>query len=361
MTPQIAAMYGEGESDRMEQMFPMDIRPQSHEIIRTWAFYTMAKSLLHHNDIPWRNIIISGWILDPDRKKMSKSKGNVVTPSDLLERYGTDAVRYWASSARLGMDTVVDEKQFKVGSKLVTKLFNAAKFVLMQEGDLGKITNPLDRAFLRQLAASVEQASDHFNNFRFADALNIIENAFWNHFTDNYIEFVKRRARGDGFPPAEQGSALTTLHAALATLLRLFAPFIPTITDEIWSWHFAKLFKRESIHLAPWPGTGGEGEPLSFYAGGGIELGDGDGELFELMCRAIAAVRKAKTEKQIGLGAEVVLALEVPKRERAILNNALGDLAAATGAVADNALVMTPSDGKFKVVDIVSLPDSKNW
>ena len=126
MTPQISSRW-QLDPERHAQLFPTDIRPQAHEIIRTWAFYTIAKAMLHDDSVPWRHVLLSGWVLDPDRKKMSKSKGNVMTPMHLLEQYSADAVRYWAASARLGVDTAFDEKVLKIGKRLTTKLFNAAK------------------------------------------------------------------------------------------------------------------------------------------------------------------------------------------------------------------------------------------
>ncbi|HET8647440.1 MAG TPA: valine--tRNA ligase, partial [Vicinamibacteria bacterium] len=158
MTPQIATGWT-SRPERHRRLFPMDLRPQSHEIIRTWAFYTVAKALLHEGTVPWRHAAISGWVLDPDRKKMSKSKGNVLTPAHLLEQFGSDAVRYWALSAKLGVDTAFDEKVLKVGRRLVVKLFNLSKFVLSQSGGDGPIVRPLDRGFLARLRALVVEAS----------------------------------------------------------------------------------------------------------------------------------------------------------------------------------------------------------
>src|SRR5262249_8276151 len=150
---------------------PADLRPQAHEIIRTWAFYTIAKAMLHEDTIPWRHIAISGWILDPDRKKMSKSRGNVVTPMHLLDEYSADGVRYWAAAARRGPDTAFDDKGLKVGKRLVTKLFNAGKFVLSQEGEAAPITAELDRAFVDRLRALVERVTASFDAFEYAQAL----------------------------------------------------------------------------------------------------------------------------------------------------------------------------------------------
>ena len=251
LTPQILARWGE-DGDRMSTLYPADLRPQAHDIIRTWAFYTIVKSALHDGDIPWHKAMISGFIVDPDRKKMSKSRGAPVTPMPLVNQYGADAVRYWASNGRPGMDMAFDETVFTIGSKLVTKIYNAGKFVLMQEADHGEITTELDRAFVNDLRDTVRRATDAFERFEFALALQITETFFWDSFTDNYIELVKRRARSET-DPIGRASAVATLRLALNTLLRLFAPFVPTITDEVWSWTFAQETNYTSIHQTPWP------------------------------------------------------------------------------------------------------------
>ena len=194
MTPQILARWGE-DGDRMSNLYPADLRPQAHDIIRTWAFYTIVKSALHNDDVPWHKAMISGFIVDPDRKKMSKSRGVVVTPIPLVNQYGADAVRYWASNGRPGMDMAFDPTVFTIGGKLVTKLYNAGKFVLMQDANHGEITTELDRAFVNDLRDTVQRATNAFENFEFAHALQITETFFWDAFADNYIELVKRRAR----------------------------------------------------------------------------------------------------------------------------------------------------------------------
>ena len=314
MTPQILARWGE-DGDRMSNLYPADLRPQAHDIIRTWAFYTIVKSALHNDDVPWHKAMISGFIVDPDRKKMSKSRGVVVTPIPLVNKHGADAVRYWASNGRPGMDMAFDETVFTIGSKLVTKLYNAGKFVLMQDANHGEITTELDRAFVHDLRDTVQRATNAFENFEFAHALQITETFFWDAFADNYIELVKRRARSE---TDEQGraSAVATLRLGLNTLLRLFAPFVPTITDEVWSWAFAEETGYKSIHQAPWPTVtsppsqsvrGREpaqrcerGMPERFQLAL-VPAPQTDGS-FQTACRAIAAVRKAKHEAKIGLG-----------------------------------------------------------
>ena len=270
MTPQILARWGE-EGDRMSNLYPADLRPQAHDIIRTWAFYTIAKSALHNDTVPWHKAMISGFIVDPDRKKMSKSRGAPVTPMPLVNQYGADAVRYWASNGRPGMDMAFDETVFTIGGKLVTKLYNAGKFVLMQEAEHGEITTELDRAFINDLRDTVQRATNALENFEFAHALQITETFFWDAFADNYIELVKRRARSE-IDPIGRASAVATLRLALNTLLRLFAPFVPTITDEIWSWTYAQETNYPSIHQTPWPTT-----PLPQSERGASERSDASG------------------------------------------------------------------------------------
>ncbi len=290
LSPQIVARWGDPDEE-MDRLFPMDIRPQAHDIIRTWAFYTIVKAMLHHDDVPWRNIVISGFVVDPDRKKMSKSRGNVVTPIGLLDQYGADAVRYWSARARLGADTIHDDKVFRVGKRLVTKIYNAGKFVLSQAGPAGSVQNELDRAFAAELRSVVERATGSFERYEFASALEAAESFFWGSFTDNYIELAKHRAR-NWDDPVGHGSALATLRLGLSVHLRLFAPFVPSIADEVWSWVFAEETGKASVHLAGWPSTSELAEveePL-------------DSESFRVACGAIAAVRKAKSERSVGLG-----------------------------------------------------------
>ncbi len=255
LTPQLMSHWGQDKA-RHNQLFPMDIRPQSHEIIRTWAFYTIAKSWIHHKDIPWGHVLISGWVLDPDRKKMSKSKGNVVTPQALLDHYSADAIRYWAGRARLGVDTSYDESVFQIGKKLTTKLLNAAKFVKMQLENLSSVSldtlpvhlEPMDALWIAQLQQVVELATKALDQFEYATALETIEKAFWT-FCDHYLELIKGRAYQE--TGAKQRSALVSLEWSLGIFLRLFAPFLPYVTEEIWSWRWAPI--HPSIHKAPWP------------------------------------------------------------------------------------------------------------
>ncbi len=252
LTPQLTSHWIDNQK-RHESVFPMDIRPQSHEIIRTWAFYTIVKAWMHEEKIPWKNVVISGWVLDPDRKKMSKSKGNVITPEHLLDQYSSDAIRYWATKAKLGADTALDEAVFSIGQKLTTKLFNASKFVLMQISDfddlsVSDITQPVDTDLIQQHRTLIEKSTQAFESFDYSTALELTEQAFW-QFCDHYIELVKVRAyREENL--VKKRSALATLQETLKLYLRLFAPFLPYITEEIWSWKFVTT---RSIHQENWP------------------------------------------------------------------------------------------------------------
>ena len=250
LTPQIACGWGE-DDDLFARTYPMDVRPQAHDIIRTWLFSTVVRSHFEEDTAPWRHAAISGWVLDPARKKMSKSKGNVVTPMGILEESGSDAVRYWAANGRPGTDTAFDDGQMKVGRRLAIKILNASRFALGFGGDAplevdpSLITHPLDRAMLARLARLVDEATAAFDNFDYARALERTEGFFWN-FTDDHVELVKARAyEGD---PADRDSARHALWLAISTLLRLFAPFLPFVTEEVWSW-----WQAGSVHRAPWP------------------------------------------------------------------------------------------------------------
>jgi valyl-tRNA synthetase len=291
LTPQIGSHWRK-DAGRHARLFPADVRPQGHDIIRTWAFYTIAKALCHEGRVPWHNAMISGWILDPDRKKMGKSKGNAVTPMHLLEEYGVDSVRYWAASARLGADTAFDPQTFKIGKRLVTKLFNAGKFVLGHPGDLYPITAEIDRAFVAKLARLVESATVDLEGYRYANALQNVETFFWSQFTDTYIELAKPRAWAAVGQAHERGSALHALRLGLNVLLRLFAPVLPYITEEVWSWVFAGETGQKSIHVAPWPSA-------TDFAGIAPPTDPGS---FDLAVACLTAINKAKSEAGVSAG-----------------------------------------------------------
>ena len=254
VTPQIAGGWLE-DPDLFSRVFPMDLRPQAHDIIRTWLFDTVLRSELEHGSLPWTNAGISGWVLDPDRKKMSKSKGNVVTPMGLLEEHGSDGVRYWAASGRPGTDTAFDPSQMKVGRRLAIKILNAARFALLQAEPRGPITEPLDRGMLTALAVLVEESTAQLEAYDYARVLERAESFFW-AFCDDYLELVKSRRYGD-FGAEGAASANSAMLVALDTLLRLFAPYLPFVTEEVWSW-----WRPGSVHRAAWPTPAEVLEPI---------------------------------------------------------------------------------------------------
>ncbi|GAA2705753.1 valine--tRNA ligase [Actinoplanes palleronii] len=292
LTPEIAGRWGL-DDDLFERVFPMDLRPQAHEIIRTWLFATVLRAHQEFDSLPWRTALLSGWILDPDRKKMSKSKGNTVTPMALLEEYGSDAVRYWAVSGRPGTDTAFDTGQMKVGRRLAIKILNATKFVLRfgvaADLEAAAVTEPLDRAMLAGLEAVVADATRHFEGYDYARALERTEQFFWT-FCDDYLELVKERAYADPADPATR-SAHAALALALRTLLRLFAPALPFVAEEAWSW-----WQDGSVHRAAWP-SAGELAPALDPAAPATLLG--------LAGTVLGLVRKAKSEAKQSMRTEV--------------------------------------------------------
>jgi len=320
LTPQIAARWTV-DVDLPGRVLPMDLRPQAHEIIRTWLFYTLLRSYAEDGRLPWRHVAISGWVLDPDRKKMSKSAGNVVTPMDSLRRYGSDAVRYWAASGRLGVDVTFDPAQLKVGRRLAIKILNASRFVLSlaPPGDLTAgapaeaVSEPLDAAMLGRLAEVIEACTRSFESYDHAGALAAAEEFFW-FFCDDYLELVKGRAYGErGGGPA--GSARAALRLALSAMLRLFAPFLPYVTEEVWSW-----WQEGSVHRAAWP------EPAAVLTSA---PGAGTGALHAASA-AIAAVRGAKSGARVSMRAPVrELVVAARQDQLDALTAALPDVEAA--------------------------------
>ncbi len=292
LTPQIAGGWEE-DPRLFASVFPMDLRPQAHDIIRTWLFATVVRAELEHGSLPWTHAAISGWVLDPDRKKMSKSKGNVVTPLPLLERHGADAVRYWAASGRPGVDTAVDEAQIKVGRRLAIKVLNVSRLVLGPVGAraadarLEVVTEAIDRALLGRLATTVDTATAGFEAYDYTRSLEAAESFFW-FFCDHYVELVKARAYGDG-GEVGSASARATLALCLSVIQRLLAPFLAFVTEEVWSW-----WQPGSIHRASWP----ERSEL-------VAPGDVDDQVIEMAVEVLGAIRRAKTASKRSMRAPV--------------------------------------------------------
>ncbi|ERK71611.1 valine--tRNA ligase [Leifsonia aquatica] len=346
LTPQLAGGW-ERDGDLFDAVYPFDLRPQGQDIIRTWLFSTLLRSQLENDVVPWRNAAISGFIVDPDRKKMSKSKGNVVTPADILERHGSDAVRYWAASSRLGTDAAFDPQnptQIKIGRRLAIKLLNAAKFILGFEApaslDLGQVTSPLDVGMLQNLSDVIGDATAALDAYDHARALEIVETFFWT-FCDDYLELVKERAYGEA--NAEQVSAVVALRVALSAFLRLLAPVLPFAAEEAWSWS-----AEGSVHVAPWP-TADEVAP---------QTAD-QRPVLAIVGRALTGIRGAKTAAKASQRTAVDSAVIAgPAAEIAAIESAAGDLrsvgriaelrfaAADELAVTDILLSQAPSEEK---------------
>jgi valyl-tRNA synthetase len=326
LTPQIACGWEE-DDDLYSRTYPMDLRPQAHDIIRTWLFSTAVRSHFEADAAPWTHCAVSGWILDPDRKKMSKSKGNVVTPLDLLDQHGSDAVRYWAANGRPGTDTAFDDVQMKIGRRLAIKVLNASRFALgFGTGeatplaiDPAAITNPLDRAMLERLADLVDEATRAFEGFDYARALERTETWFWT-FTDDHVELVKARAYEGDEAGAE--SARHALRLALSTLLRLFAPFLPFVTEEVWSW-----WRGGSVHRQAWPSA------AELRAAATVDDERVDPAMAGVAADALAEIRRHKTTEKRSLATPVVACTITDTPERlAWLRPVLADVAAAARA-----------------------------
>jgi valyl-tRNA synthetase len=329
VSPQIVGGWGD-DPDLFARVFPSDLRPQAHDIIRTWLYYTVLKSHLEEGALPWRHVAISGWVLDPERKKMSKSKGNVVTPLPILERYGSDAVRYWAASARLGADTAFDEGQIKVGRRLAIKVLNASRFALSMGAEPGPATRPLDRSMLASLAGVIGEATAALDEYEHARALDAVERAFWS-FCDDYLELVKQRAYGTHGSPGA-ASAVAALRQALEVFLRLFAPFMPYVTEEVWSW-----WRRGSVHRAAWP------TPDELVDGAGTGGLRDDVRLYAVAAEVLSAIRKEKALAKVSLKtpAERVIVRDTP--ERLVALEAVRDDLVLAGNIVE--LVLEPGEG----------------
>ena len=330
------------DSQRHQKLFPADLRPQAHEIIRTWAFYTIVKSYFHEKCLPWKNIAISGWVVDPNRSKMSKSKGNIITPEKIIENYSADAVRYWAAKSRLGQDTVYEEKIFKVGQRLTTKIFNASKFVTLQLGKqkfslnhfknhAKSITEPVDQSWLVNLESVAEQATKYLNNFEYSLSLDLIEKTFW-IFCDNYLELIKSRSYQLKDKP-EGASGLLSLDYSLYLFLKLFAPYLPYITEEIWSWRYKQ--EQRSIHNSKWPTTLISEDDFASK------------EVINFAFSILELIRNEKSSQQKSLAAEVkTISITIPSNKIKIFKLCKQDILKAGHIPKESLSILESNDQK---------------
>jgi valyl-tRNA synthetase len=315
----------------------MDLRPQAHEIIRTWLFYTVIRSHYEHDSLPWANAAISGFVFDPDRKKLSKSAGNAPDdPNVLIDTFGADAIRYWAAGGRPGMDLALDQGQMKIGRRLAIKLLNASKFALgLESTTAGEVTEPLDTAMLASLANLVEEATEAFHRFDYARAIERAEGFFWS-FCDDYLELVKNRAYGSA-GDAGQASARTALGLALQALLKLLAPFLPFVTEEVWSW-----WQEGSIHRSAWPSA----DRLREVAGG-VDDEPADPAVLAVAAAVLGEVRKTKSEAKRSMRTDVASATVTDTPARLSLLALAADDVCSAGRIA----ALTTADGDaFSVV-----------
>ncbi len=334
LTPLINANW-KGSSNFDKKIFPMNLRPQAHDIITFWAFNTVVKSLLHTKKVPWKDIMISGWGLDSKGKKMSKSKGNIVTPQEIIEKYSADALRYWASSINLGNDAPFQEKDVQTGQRLITKLWNASKFSLMNlegfDGKKPKELEVMDKWILHKFNEVTEKMNSHYDVYEYGKAKTALESFFWNDFTDNYLEAIKDRIyneekRGKN----SKASAQYTLEKILLGTLKGFAPIMPFISEEIFQLYFTKKEKKKSIHISSFPEFDKKLVNKNSFDSG------------EKAVEIISKVRKFKAEKQLSMKAEIELTLEKETQQK--IGKALDDLKAVC-----NAKITT---GEFKIKTI---------
>jgi len=295
VTPQINAAWNK----KLENFMPMSLRPQAHDIIRTWAFYTIVKSYFINKEIPWKDIMISGHGQDPQGQKMSKSKGNFIVAQDMIDKYSADAFRFWSATAKLGEDLTFQEKDLVTGKKLITKLFNAAKFSLMHLNDYKSDSKPkkieaFDKWLLSKLNKLIKEATDNFEIYEYSKSRQATDNFFWMSFCDNFLELVKDRL----YNPDKRGedkrlSGQYALHETLLTVIKLYAPIIPFMTEEIYSWKFSAEQKTKSIHNSDWPKVN-----ESLIDDSIEENGD---EAIEIL----AEVRKFKSQNQLSMKEEL--------------------------------------------------------
>lgn len=316
VSPQIA-------SDLVDNkiQIPYSLRPNAHDIIRTWAFYTIVQAYLHEEKIPWNDIVISG-VVSLGGEKMSKSKGNVINPKDVLENYCADAMRYWAAGSKLGSDLDYQEKDLVTGKKLVNKILNASRFVFMNlEGYDGKARpeklEKVDELFLTKVGLLVKRTTEAFEQYEYSKAKKEVDDFFWQTFCDNYLEIVKTRVyKGEGDAKL---SAQYTLYNGLLTIVKLFAPIIPFITEEIYQNHYKEIEGDKSIHLSKWPGEQSFGQD---------DLDDV--HKFNVLVGVLSQVRQKKTENQKAMNSECVISLESKIIEE--LEDLLSDLKNVTNA-----------------------------
>lgn len=330
LTPQIASSLVGGKID-----VPFSLRPQAHDIIRTWAFYTIIKSLYHENEIPWKNVMVSGFVTLKG-EKMSKSKGNVIDPQKVLEEYGADALRFAAAGSKLGNDADYQEQDLVAGKRFITKLWNATKFVFMNledfDGKKPKKLEKIDELFLRELNRVIFTVTSRFENYEYSRAKFNVEEFFWHDFADNYLEIVKTRVYQN---KKGKESAQYVLYQSLLTILKLIAPIMPFITEEIYQTYFKKAEKDKSIHLSEW--SKWDKKELEEW---GNDKTTAFANNWFLLKDLISKIRQEKTKAKKSMNAECIIS--IPKEKYKLIKDMLEDLKDVMNA-------KEIKEGKFKV------------
>ena len=320
LTPQLAVeLMPEKWRDKL---YPMSLRPQAHDIITFWLFNTVVKSQLHNKVNTWHDVMISGHAQDPHGKKMSKSKGNVIEPQDVIEKYGADCLRFWAAGSKLGDDLPFQEKDLVTGQKFITKLWNASKFAFMHLEDYGLEKPKLevaDKWILSKLSKIIKTSTESFKKYEYARTKAEVENFFWHSFCDNYLEIVKDRL----YNPDKRGkearvSAQFSLYNSLLAILKMMAPVMPFITEEIYHMHYAQKEKLKSIHNSKWP-------DLKMVDEKSEKLGD-------VLVSAVQNVRKTKAERNMSLKVPVKKLMIKAKITKSDFEKIKDDLSGATKA-----------------------------
>ena len=297
LTPQIALSW-QKDDKFFKKMYPMDLRPQAHDIITFWLFNTVVKGILHEKEIPWKNVMISGHALDPKGKKMSKSKGNAIDPMATIDNHSADALRFWAAGSKLGDDLAFQEKDLITGRKYIVKLFNASRFAMIHLGgykkSMPKKLTTIDKWALSKLHRLIKLSTEEFEKYEYTKSKAETEKFFFQVFCDNYLELAKDRLYNpDKYEKYEVESAKYTLYTLLFTLLKLIAPVMPHITDEIYQNHFRDNVGDVSIHVSAWPEYDEE-----MVDSGAVDAG-------EFAVKVIGAIRQYKSERKMPLNAEV--------------------------------------------------------
>ena len=297
MSPSIAAGLVKNEKTKAK-LYPLTLRPQAFEIIRTWLFYTVVKSFHNSNSIPFKDIMISGHGVDAQGKKISKRLGNYTDPKEIIAQYGADSLRYWATGALLGSNLKYSEDEVKKGKRTATKLFNAANFCFshfenkgFQKVDFAELKTE-DKWILFNLSQAIKKTTNFFDNYEYSKARDEADNFFWHYFCDSYLEFVKHRLYNE----QPDQTAKQALYRALLDILKMYSPLMPFITEELYQAYFRQFEKIKSVHISHWP------EPMEK-----LDFNQEEQTEFAQALLAIDEIRAYKSSQQLSQGKEIEL------------------------------------------------------